>query len=659
MQDKILLKKLFSDPRFIPFNDKFDYNHIQTYIKENKDSFSDINLVIKSLSTIFFNQYYKEIKENIDNKISEVSRSKDELVETFIALLNRDTYLVKATIDKHLKGKKTFNFSDLSNLQVESDFTELGHFNLQGVIEAKHDGLNMILNQLSKTEKIHTNINPPDNDLLEYFNHIIAYGNIFSVIKFAYDSAIWDDYYIDIIESKSEIKIKNINQEAAIIKRVGEERLEMNIVSGRIAVKSNYSENGNFKKIISKTMMLKRKPKRIKKVEIVNNILIVRLADGFDQESISNEMMIFAELSTYYNFIKNEILPNFSGITLHDLITIFSEIQTLLNRIFILEKLETKDFFKTLNLYKITIPKTYLIDYLYNKLNYSKQQIKEVINLMIYEKGTVNIWEQSLIAQGANLLPIILPTISPNSLRLVDYWLEKGGFDLDARGKLFENHIKKEMKQEILKKGFSVNIPKNNIFLSSKKENEEIDLIIELKTIIIIAEIKCIKFPFEPRDFHNMLKRLKTAASQIKRKTKFVSENIADFTHDIIDISKKIIPLIITNYPLYSGTILDEVPVLDYFLLEHYVIYGHLNKSLVAFDGKKMIKNDNPDSIIYYKTEDQFSDFLLKFLPDPIPVKEIKPKVKILEKQLSPPGFSPKIIMEYTELKDSIKHNSA
>jgi len=517
----------------------------------------------------------------------------------------------------------------------------------------------MILNQLSKTDRIQTTINPLDNDLLEYFNHIIAYGNIFSVLKFAYDSAIWDDYYIDIIESKSEIKIKNINQEAAIIKRVGEERLEMNIVSGRIAVKSNYSEDGNFKKIISKTMMSKRKPKRIKNVEIVNNIPAVRLADGFDQESIANEMMIFAELTTYYNFIKNEILPNFSGITLHDLITIFSEIQTLLNKIFILEKVETKDFFNTLNLYKITIPKTYLIDYLYNKLNFSKQQIKEVINLMIYEKGTVNIWEQPLIAQGANLLPIVLPTISPNSLRLVDYWLEKGGFDIDARGKLFENHIKKEMKQEILNKGFSVNIPKNNIFLSRKKEKEEIDLIIELKTIIIIAEIKCIKFPFEPRDFHNMLKRLKTAASQIKRKTKFVSENIADFTHDIIDISKKIFPLIITNYPLYSGTILDEVPVVDYFLLEHYIIYGHLNKSLVAFDGKKMIKNDNPDSIIYYKTEEQFSDFLLKFLLDPIPVKEIKPKVKILEKQLSPPGFSPKIIMEYTELKDSIKYNSA
>lgn len=659
MQDKILLKKLFSDPRFIPFNDKFDYNHIQTYIKENKDSFSDINLVIKSLSTVFFNQYYKEIKENIDKKISIISRSKEELIETFVALLNRDTYLVKATIDRHLKGKKTFIISDLSNLQVKSDFTELGHFNLQGVIEAKHDGLNMILNQLSKTDRIQTTINPLDNELLEYFNHIIAYGNIFSVLKFAYDSAIWDDYYIDIIESKSEIKIKNINQEAAIIKRVGEERMEMNIVSGRIAVKSNYSEDGNFKKIISKTMMSKRKPKRIKNVEIVNNIPAVRLADGFDQESIANEMMIFAELTTYYNFIKNEILPNFSGITLHDLITIFSEIQTLLNKIFILEKVETKDFFNSLNLYKITIPKTYLIDYLYNKLNFSKQQIKEVINLMIYEKGTVNIWEQPLIAQGANLLPIVLPTISPNSLRLVDYWLEKGGFDIDARGKLFENHIKKEMKQEILNKGFSVNIPKNNIFLSRKKEKEEIDLIIELKTIIIIAEIKCIKFPFEPRDFHNMLKRLKTAASQIKRKTKFVSENIADFTHDIFDISKKIFPLIITNYPLYSGTILDEVPVVDYFLLEHYVIYGRLNKSLVAFDGKKMIKNDNPDSIIYYKTEEQFSDFLPKFLLDPIPVNEIKPKVKILEKQLSPPGFSPKIIMEYTELKDSIKYNSA
>lgn len=656
MLDKTLHKKLLSDPKFIPFNKQFDYSYIQGFIKDNKENFSDIKLVTKALSTIFFNQHYQEIRSNIEEKLKLISLCKNELTELFIILANRDTYLVKDIATSYLKGKKEYNINDMMNLRVPSVFSELGDFNLQGVLEAKHDGLNMILNYLSKNETETFNTKHELTiDALTYCNQIFAYSNFYSVIKFAYDSAIWGDYYIDIEtdDSSSILKIKSNNLEFLILERVGEERLDMNLVSSKFAIKSQYAEKGGFHNIVIQSMQSKRKPKRLKQIEITNSKLTIKIADGYDNEAISSEMMLFAEIATYYNFLENEKLPHLSDVTLHDIITIFTEIQTLISKVYSLKKEESEDHLKTVDLYRCYLSKADLLDYLFRKLKYEKHQIRAVLNLFVHVDGVFNIYEQPLISIGENLLPIILPTIAPNSLRLIDYWLEKGGFDLDSRGKLFEKYIKGTIKLELTKKRYFVNIPQNCLFKTITNGQEEIDLIIELKTIIIISEVKCIKFPLEPRDFHNMFNRLRDGAFQIKRKAKFVLDNISEFKDVLIDTSKKIIPLLITNFPIYSGVSINDVPIIDYYLLEHYIIYGYFNKSLVGFDGHKLLKSSDKESIIYYKNEDEFSKYLPSFLKDPIPVKEKKGKVITIEKQLTPPGFNPKIVMEYTSVKNS------
>lgn len=660
MLDKNLYKKLLSDPKFIPFNNHFDYTHIQGFIKDNKEKFTDIKLVEKALSTVFFNQHYQDLRSNIEEKIKMISLSKNELIELFIILANRDTYLVKDIAEKYIEGKTDYNVNDLINLKVPSVFSELGDLHLQGALEAKHDGLNMILNYLSnKKFDIVYKKSDLSLDALTSCNQIFAYSNFYSVIKYAYDSAIWGDFYInvDTDSSGSVLKIKSNNPEFSILERVGEERLDMNLVSSKFAIKSNYDEKGGFHNTVMQSMRSKRKPKRLKKIEIIKSKLTFNLADGYDNDAISNEMMIFAELATYYNFLGNETLPKISNVTLYDIITVFAEIQSLIAKVYKFKKEESNDFIKTVDLYRISISKAALIEYLIRKITFTKHQIISILDLFVHVDGAFNIYEQPLISLGDNLLPIFLPTIAPNSLRLIDYWLEKGGFDLDSRGKLFEIHIKKTIKQEILKKRFFINIPQNCLFKSKENGQEEIDLIIELKTIIIISEIKCIKFPFEPRDFHNMFNRLKSGGSQIQRKAKFISDNIIEFKEFFVDSSKKIIPLLITNFPIYSGITIDDVPIIDYYLLEHYIIYGYLNKSLVGFDGVKLHKSPNPESIIYYKNEDQFSNYLPSFLKDPIPVREKKSKVILIEKQLTPPGFNPKIIMDFTSIKDSERIN--
>lgn len=651
-KDTELEKKLQSDPKVMPFNNNYDSDYILGYLKKNRAEFENKETLTKILSTLVFNGYYKDFKENLNQKLEEVNLSEETLCEVLINLTNRDSYLAKLKAGDFFRNVKDgFHIEDFMNINVKSAFEELGSFNLEGIIEAKHDALNSILNYLINFQNDSVN-NSLSDEKLTCAYQMLGHANLYSVIKFAYDTSIWESYHI-LYEGGSELKIKTSNRELSIIERIGEHRLDKNVFSSIVQSQSDYYKKSEFYNIVSKKMKAKRKPKRLKSVLKINNYLHFKLADGFDSNSISNELKLYAQLTSYYNFLGDEILPNFENLSLHDIITIFAEIQNLLQHDFELNRDESEDFEHAINLYKTYIKRTNLQEYLFQKLYYSKKQLNIVIALLSHEGGYYNIWQKPLISRRDNLIPLFIPAISPNLLRLIDYWLETGGFDLESRGNIFEKHIKSVLTYETKKKGYFINIPTINVFRNQKDEFEEIDLVIEFKSKIIVAEIKCIKFPFEPRDFHNMLKRLKDGATQAKRKTKFLKDNFSEFSEHFHGDTKEIIPLVITNYPIYSGLKIENTPIIDYYLLEHYIVQGAFNKTPVRYDGKTIHKSNIHDEIIYYNNEDQFSNNLKDFLIDPIPVRELRSKIVIEEKLLTPGGCSPKIIMDYTKIDNS------
>src|SRR5690606_24743519 len=89
--------------------------------------------------------------------------------------------------------------------------------------------------------------------------------------------------------------------------------------------------------------------------------------------------------------------------------------------------------------------------------------------------------------------------ISPITLVLADKWLEDGGFNLDERGAFFEKHIIETLKYELSEKSYYHKIPNISEFRVSETEFEELDLIINLKSVCVIAEVKCIKFAMDAR----------------------------------------------------------------------------------------------------------------------------------------------------------------
>jgi hypothetical protein len=304
-------------------------------------------------------------------------------------------------------------------------------------------------------------------------------------------------------------------------------------------------------------------------------------------------------------------------------------------------------------LFKLKIKKHELIEYLLRKTKYSRNQVKQTLELFIQKEGFYNIWERPLIEIENFLFPLILPLISPNTLRMLDYWLEKGGFDLDSRGSLFEKHIKNILSFEFKRKGYEFNIPIENTFRNNNEKFEEIDLIIELKKITLLAEVKCIKYPFDPRDYCNMYSRLSEGAEQINRKAKFLNDNIDYFKNNSF-LSKPIVKLVITNYPVFSGSEIDGVSITDFSLLENYFINGKFGKGRMVGTKKGVEIDDTFHSEIkYYQNEDELSDNLENFFKNPVPITEKLKDIYIEETQISLPEANPKIIMDYVKFKQS------
>lgn len=226
---------------------------------------------------------------------------------------------------------------------------------------------------------------------------------------------------------------------------------------------------------------------------------------------------------------------------------------------------------------------------------------------------------------------------------MTDSWLDEAGVDLTHRGSKFEKYIKKSLEESLGKKGFTYYIPKINKFKNKNGEFEEIDLLINLKDIVILAEVKCIRYAMECRDTHNNMKTIQKAANQVKRKADFINkykEELQDVTRNIE--GKNIIKVIITNYPIFAGTTVDDIPVIDFYLFNSYFLSGKLTNVAVSSGNIKEIPKE-----LYYSNESEMCKNLEKFLYAPPSINVLKKKLKLEEKNLTDPKEKIQIFQDF------------
>lgn len=300
-----------------------------------------------------------------------------------------------------------------------------------------------------------------------------------------------------------------------------------------------------------------------------------------------------------------------------------------------------------LNNYPIKIKRDNLIEYLVSRLNLKESEVNKCLYAFTCMlDGNIDVWKKPLLLQKDVFYLALLPIKAPIMVRIIDGWLDFLNFNLGERGKLFEDYVKNRIKQIFtLKKRELYIYPKSKVYSSSNFE--EIDLILVLKNVVIIAEIKCQPYAVNPREHFNAHNTIKKGVKQVKRKTEFLlSEKLEDKDLQARIEGKEIISLVITNFPTFSGYSIDGIPIADFYLLDAYFSSGSVSDGYIKFKygfTKRVINKRS----YYYNSENTMNSRLKSFLNDPPPVRNLENHFELKTSKFTPEGAGVDIFCEH------------
>ena len=297
------------------------------------------------------------------------------------------------------------------------------------------------------------------------------------------------------------------------------------------------------------------------------------------------------------------------------------------------------------------IRKDSLIDYVVKLTNIKASKVKMVISKMEADWKRFNdIWTSMIYPAGDYYLLPFYPILYSSPYNVIDQMMLRGGVDLDNRGKLFEKYLYKQLTEK--KTSYTIHCLKAGIY-GEKGDSEEIDVVVGMKNVVLVADAKCIHYSVEPINYAEAWGRLEEGCEQAIRKADFV-RNHPEFFDALGDTSnKKFIPFVITNYPTFTGFSHKGVYVIDSHSFLAYMQGGYITM-------REMGMNEDPVIAAkrFYQNENQYSDNFESYLQRN-PIKEIfKKRIYIRELPLMPDSTSTyKVISKSVEVVNDPQFN--
>jgi hypothetical protein len=117
------------------------------------------------------------------------------------------------------------------------------------------------------------------------------------------------------------------------------------------------------------------------------------------------------------------------------------------------------------------------------------------------------------------------------------------------------------------------------------------------------------------------------------------SINLNDLDSNLHSIkSKRILKFVITNYPTFSGYIIEGVHVIDFLLLFNYISSGTYTKAALPLLKKGLYEEDIITESIQYQNENDFCNNLFSNLTNPQVINELKSTIEIQMNKISHDG---------------------
>lgn len=639
MKNDKILKELRNNTSFMPFNDAYNSEKVLSFFKDIYSKHIDYD--VKSLSTLLSSKYisdlYKYIFENFRETQIKLGLSHKDIRKLLTSVSNRDIIISSFRLNEYVKRE-----SDVKNIRKIEDFlaykisdSSANTLELLSMGSQVTEVLNFCFKLLSKCEEAPEGENKV-NDLNSYLYRLFSLGNIAYNLKDSYDHAVWENSFIIYNLNKNTMYMHCRDEHLAYIRRIGEIRFQKGVLGQHM----HFGEPTLMNALIYEEYDSYSSQKSFSEISVINGEIFIKTDDGSSENTFSHFISFLSSRIVFYPFLLNSTLPNLYNFTIYEVHLILSKIKYI---VYEAQELIVNSYSLDIDsdggsdIYALRVRKLTLIDAITSITIFSQKQIENFISIFTLNNSHIDLWRTPLIEQDEYFLIPIVPISSQNSIFLTDHLLNIGGISLTDRGKHLEDFIKEEVKRVLNEKEYYFKISDRKNFKVNSNDSEEIDFILNTSQTLLIAEIKCISSPVDPRSSHNAFKILTKAAKQVKRKLSFISKYGSIFEDDIDSISnKEIVGLIIVNLPSFTGYVIDGIVIIDILSLNNYMNLGEFN------------------NIKYYDNEEEFSKNIKQVFLNPAVVWNMKNYFKKHWKKITPERFEPQIFIEIIESNGDI-----
>ncbi|MGV3561317.1 hypothetical protein [Larkinella arboricola] len=604
---EILRNLLFTNP----FSNDFDENKLIDALNINSQYNTESLIIFLKLC----NNVYIATSNNIETLLKGTNLSNRDLIELAFKKTNANSIFVKEDINSsnakqlyYEPEKNHFLKIDRLGQEVDATFST----------EISTDILMEFVNILRNREE---NLNPTTvtniktEELSDFFNEIFLNINIVLNIK--------NDAYYSLLYEGSDVKIDD-NKDIRIVN--GSKSLYLSRTIGEIRRTSQFNET--FYPFFSKygrSYILKKTLEYTNE----NGLISIKILNKEDSDSTHYFIALSSLLNTYPYFTTDE-LPYFNNISLNTLSKIHSYLLSLFNKI--ADDLTNNDSL----IVPIKIRKENLITVLAEFTEYEPQTIKLYIESLITPINNIDLWKSPFLEYESYLYFSIFPIATPNLSLYFDHWISKNFSTKDVELR-FKEYIKNELKRYSKYK-------LNFIDIELREDEEDLSqnlLIFTTRNKVIIAYIYAFKFPLYTPDreviFNEIIEQIDIFKKNIARinNTIFRDKHSKRSTENVF----------ITNYNIFSGLIIKDIPIQDSRLFFNYFITGQISSNFITSNSDS-IKIKNYSKLKYYYTESDFNENINSFLHQPGPIFSILARLGFKDLQITPQDPFPKIIVE-------------
>ena len=595
----------------------------------------------------YLHDIYSEVYKHLNGDLRHLNLKGIEVAEYLVACLNREYKVIwKKRAEAMEKAEKgTYLTSDMFDFKLLSSVPGIDMLDARASLEAATDSYNLIMNYLRHflDEKFETD-DAKEGEFAGRLIRMFQITQIAVVFKHSYDDILYNKGFVKVDDENRSIMFDYDNHEDLILLRAG----DMMFSERRLHVMSE-----NLHKQIKPRLYRYVTDRRIKRAKIENSVITLEFGQGNAKEhkEIVNDLQ--ASIDAFYEFLQGEtVLPQMANATVDEAISVWGAIQYIAMYVSTYKDYDVALFKREdFSVVPSKIRKDNLIGYVARLTNIKTSKVKMVISKMEADWSRYNdMWTSMIYPVGDYYLLPFYPILYSSPYNVIDQMMLRGGVDLDNRGKLFERYLYQQLTEK--RTSYPITCLKAGVY-GDNGDSEEIDVVIGMKNVVLVADAKCVHYSVEPINYAEAWGRLEEGCEQAIRKALFIRNHPEHFLALGDFSNKRFVPFVITNYPTFTGFSHKGVYVIDSHSFLAYMQSGYVTM-------REMGMNENPIIAAgrFYQNEDQYSDNFESYLQRN-PIKEIfRKRIYIRDLPLMPESKDTyKVVSKSAEVVNDLQFN--